>query len=169
MPETSNKSYVTSLDGLLALAVLFVLAYHLKLPPITGGLSGVTVFFVLSGYLITALLLAEFEKKGTIDLPHFWLRRVKRLFPAIVFVIFTSACVFTIFNHELLSKMRPDMLSSLLFFNNWHQIFSNVSYFDALGSPWIPLFLLVTLGISGLLCRLKDNPIRKGGFFESNL
>lgn len=135
MPETSSKSYVTSLDGLRALAVLFVLAYHLKLPHITGGLSGVTVFFVLSGYLITALLLAEFEKKGTIDLPHFWLRRVKRLFPAIVLVIFTSACVFTIFNHELLSKMRPDILSSLLFFNNWHQIFSNVSYFDALGSP----------------------------------
>ena len=135
MNKLQSKKYVTSLDGLRALAVLFVLAYHLKLPFCSGGLSGVTVFFVLSGYLITSLLLAEFEKTGTVDLPHFWLRRIKRLFPAIILVIVTSLFVYTFFNHELLSKMRPDILSSLFFFNNWHQIFSNVSYFDALGSP----------------------------------
>ena len=130
-----KKGYVSSLDGLRALAVLFVLAYHMKVPFVSGGLSGVTVFFVLSGFLITSLLLVEFSNKKTIDLPHFWLRRVKRLFPAIVLVIFTSAAVFTVFNHELLTKMRPDILSSLLFFNNWHQIFQNISYFDALGAP----------------------------------
>ncbi len=135
MREKKARKYVTSLDGLRALAVLFVLAYHLKLPYCVGGLSGVTVFFVLSGYLITALLLAEFDKKDTIDLPHFWLRRIKRLFPCIILVILSSTVVFTFFNHELLTKMRPDIVSSLFFFNNWHQIFSNISYFDGLGSP----------------------------------
>lgn len=130
-----KRGYVPSLDGLRTLSVLFVLAYHLKVPHIVGGLLGVTVFFVLSGYLITSLLLAEFQKSGRINLPQFWLRRVKRLFPAIVLVIFTTAFLGTIFNHELLTKMRADVVSSLFFFNNWWQIFHNVSYFEALGSP----------------------------------
>ena len=93
------------------------------------------MFFVLSGYLITSLLLIEHDNTSTIDLPHFWLRRVRRLVPAIVFVVVCTAALCTLFNHELLTKMRPDVLPSLLFFNNWWQIFHDVSYFEALGSP----------------------------------
>ena len=105
------------------------------MPWATGGLLGVTIFFVLSGYLITSLLVIEFQGTGRINLPDFWLRRIRRLFPAIVFSVVTIAVLCTIFNHALLTKLRPDVIPSLLFFNNWWQIFHNVSYFDALGSP----------------------------------
>lgn len=127
------------------LAVVGVVLYHLNLP-IFGGLLGVTIFFVLSGYLITSLLIGEYNRTSTINLPQFWLRRVKRLFPAIVLVIATTATLCTFFNHELLTKMRPDIISCLFFFNNWWQIFHNVSYFDALGAP-SPLTIFWSLAI----------------------
>lgn len=134
-PARPKSRYIPSLDGLRAFAVLAVIAYHMGMPWATGGLLGVTVFFVLSGYLITSLLVIEFQGTGRINLPDFWLRRIRRLFPAIVFSVVTIAVLCTIFNHALLTKLRPDVVPSLFFFNNWWQIFHNVSYFDALGSP----------------------------------
>ena len=79
----AKSRYVPALDGLRALAVLAVIAYHMKMNWAPGGLLGVTMFFVLSGYLITGLLLTEFDSTQTISLPNFWLRRVRRLVPAI--------------------------------------------------------------------------------------
>lgn len=134
MPSSKSR-YIPALDGLRALAVLAVIAYHMHLPWAPGGLLGVTMFFVLSGYLITSLLLIEHDKTRTIDLRQFWLRRARRLVPAIVFVIACTIVLCTVFNHALLTKMRGDIAPSLLFFNNWWQIFHNVSYFDALGAP----------------------------------
>ena len=90
-------SYCPGLDGLRALAVLAVLLYHADLPFIPGGFLGVEVFFVISGYLITALLLAEWRQKGCIDLKDFWLRRARRLLPALyvlLVVTLTFAVVF---------------------------------------------------------------------------
>ena len=135
-----------ALDGLRTLAVFAVFFYHLNLPFSNGGLMGVTVFFVLSGYLITSLLIREYDKSQTINLPAFWLRRVKRLVPAIVLVILTTAALCTLFNHVLLTKMRPDILPSLFFVNNWWQIFHNLSYFEAQGSP-SPLTIFWSLAI----------------------
>ena len=100
-----------------------------------GGLLGVTVFFVLSGYLITSLLLIEWDSTGTIDLPQFWLRRVKRLFPAIAFAIIVTAVLCTLFDHSLLTKLREDMWAALCWVTNWWYILRDVSYFDALGAP----------------------------------
>lgn len=134
MPGTKSR-YIPALDGLRAFAVLAVIAYHMRMPWAPGGLLGVTIFFVLSGYLITSLLLIEYDNTSKINLPQFWLRRVRRLMPAIVFVIVCTAVLCTVFNHALLTKMRPDVVPSLLFFNNWWQIFHDVSYFEALGSP----------------------------------
>lgn len=131
----SRSRYIPALDGLRALAVLAVIAYHMNMPWAVGGLLGVTVFFVLSGYLITSLLLIEFDGTGKIDLPQFWMRRIRRLVPAIVLVIVGCAVLFTVFDHTLLTKMRPDVLPSLFFYNNWWQIFHDTSYFEALGSP----------------------------------
>lgn len=104
-------------------------------PGCPGGLLGVTVFFVLSGYLITSLLLIEWDSTGTIDLPQFWLRRVKRLFPAIAFVIIVTAVLCTLFDHSLLTKLREDMWAALCWVTNWWYILRDVSYFDALGAP----------------------------------
>lgn len=131
----SKSRYIPALDGLRAFAVLAVIAYHMNFSWAKGGLLGVTVFFVLSGYLITGLLVTEWAQTKTIDLKNFWLRRVRRLVPAIVFVIVVVAALCTVFNHELLTKMRPDIPPALLFFSNWWYIFHDLSYFEALGAP----------------------------------
>ncbi len=127
--------YVPSLDGLRAFAVLAVIAFHMGLSWAPGGLLGVTVFFVLSGYLITSLLLAEWDRSKTIDLAAFWLRRAKRLLPAIVFLLVCVVALAAIFNHDLLTKMRPDVPPALFFYSNWWYILKDVSYFEALGAP----------------------------------
>lgn len=134
-PARPKSRYIPALDGLRTLAVVAVVLYHLNLTWAQGGLLGVTIFFVLSGYLITRLLLNEVAKTGRIDLKSFWIRRIHRLFPAVVTVVVVTCALCTIFNHVMLTKMRPDILSSLLFFNNWWQIAQNVSYFNALGDP----------------------------------
>ena len=134
-PTRPKSRYIPALDGLRTLAVVAVVLYHLNLTWAQGGLLGVTIFFVLSGYLITRLLLNEVAKTGRIDLKSFWIRRIRRLVPAVVTVVFVTCALCTIFNHVMLTKMRPDILPSLLFLNNWWQIAQNVSYFNALGDP----------------------------------
>ena len=134
-PTRPKSRYIPALDGLRTLAVVAVVLYHLNLTWAQGGLLGVTIFFVLSGYLITRLLLNEIAKTGRIDLKSFWIRRIRRLFPAVVTVVVVTCALCTIFNHVMLTKMRPDILPSLLFFNNWWQIMQDVSYFNALGDP----------------------------------
>ena len=131
-----NKTkYIKGLDGLRALAVVMVLAYHLKLPIAKSGLLGVTVFFVLSGFLITRILITEIEETHTIDLKNFWVRRIRRLIPAVlsmsVVIIFVSAVV----NRVVFTKGCKDFIASVLGFNNWWQIFNKVSYFEAAGAP----------------------------------
>ena len=127
--------YVPALDGLRSFAVIVVILYHMGLGWAPGGLMGVTVFFVISGYLINGLLVAERDRTGTISLTGFWMRRIRRLFPAIFLCVVGTAALCTLFNHVLLDKMRPDIVPSLLFFNNWWQIFRDMSYFEAAGSP----------------------------------
>lgn len=134
-PARPKSRYIPALDGLRTLAVVAVVLYHLNLTWAQGGLLGVTIFFVLSGYLITRLLLNEVAKTGRIDLKSFWIRRIRRLVPAVVTVVVVTCALCTLFNHVMLTKMRPDILPSLLFFNNWWQIAQNVSYFNALGDP----------------------------------
>lgn len=107
----------------------------MKLALFKSGFLGVTVFFVLSGYLITGILISEVEEEGTIDLKNFWLRRIRRLVPAVmsmaVVIIFVSAVV----NRIIFTKGCKDFLASVLGFNNWWQIFNKVSYFEAAGVP----------------------------------
>lgn len=130
-----KRRYITGLDGIRAIAVIMVLSYHLKLALFKSGFLGVTVFFVLSGYLITGILISEVEEEGTIDLKSFWLRRIRRLVPAVmsmaVVIIFVSAVV----NRIIFTKGCKDFLASVLGFNNWWQIFNKVSYFEAAGVP----------------------------------
>lgn len=130
-----KRRYITGLDGIRAIAVIMVLSYHLKLSLFKSGFLGVTVFFVLSGYLITGILISEVEEEGTIDLKNFWLRRIRRLVPAVmsmaVVIIFVSAVV----NRVIFTKGCKDFLASVLGFNNWWQIFNKVSYFEAAGVP----------------------------------
>ena len=130
-----KRKYIKEIDGLRALAVIMVLAYHLKMPFAKSGLLGVTVFFVISGYLITGILINEIKESGGVDLKNFWLRRIRRLLPAVlsmaVVMIFVSAVV----NRVVFTKGCNDLLSAVFGYNNWWQIFRKVSYFENAGAP----------------------------------
>jgi peptidoglycan/LPS O-acetylase OafA/YrhL len=128
-------AYRPGLDGVRALAVGGVVLYHARALGVSGGFLGVDVFFVLSGFLITSLLLDEHARSGTIDLVRFWLARVRRLLPAAVLVIALSLLAVALFSSEDLPSLRGDSLASLLYVNNWHQVLADRSYFAAFGRP----------------------------------
>jgi peptidoglycan/LPS O-acetylase OafA/YrhL len=127
--------YRPGLDGLRALAVAAVFLYHSRIDWLPGGFLGVDLFFVLSGYLITSLLLVEWEARNRIDLRRFWLRRARRLLPALVVVVLGSLVLAAIFARQDLAHTRSDVLGSLFYYANWHEIIANRSYFNVMGNP----------------------------------
>jgi len=133
--RTAALPYRPGLDGIRALAVALVLLYHGGVAWMSGGFLGVDVFFVLSGYLITSLLLAERRATGGIDLGAFWLRRARRLLPAVVVLILVTVTVVAIGFTADLARARSDALASLFYVQNWHLILADTSYFDAFGRP----------------------------------
>jgi peptidoglycan/LPS O-acetylase OafA/YrhL len=128
-------AYRPGLDGVRALAVTAVVLYHGRVSVAPGGFLGVDLFFVLSGFLITSLLLNEHARTGSIDLVRFWLARVRRLLPAALAVIVVSLLAVAILSSADLPALRGDALWSVLYVNNWHQIFADRSYFAAFGRP----------------------------------
>jgi peptidoglycan/LPS O-acetylase OafA/YrhL len=130
-----HLAYRPGLDGLRAIAVAAVFLYHSRIDWLPGGFLGVDLFFVLSGYLITSLLLVEWEARNRIDLRRFWLRRARRLLPALVVVVLGSLILAAIFARGDLAKTRGDAVSSLLYYTNWHLIIANHSYFVRMGNP----------------------------------
>ncbi|WP_338753206.1 acyltransferase family protein [Bacillus sp. FJAT-52991] len=133
MPERikTNHRYIAGLDGLRALAVLVVILYHLGVPGMSGGLLGVTVFFVLSGYLITDLLLNEWDRTQRIDFKQFWIRRARRLLPAMLTMLVVVVAYVTLFDQTFLVRLRGDVLAALLYVSNWWFVFQDISYFDS--------------------------------------
>ena len=120
-----------ALDGLRAVAVLSVLAYHLEAEELTGGFLGVDTFFVLSGYLITSLLITEWGRTATIDFAAFWGRRAKRLLPALFLALLLVGIWANLEADPFrLDGIRADMLWTLFYGANWHFISSGQSYFD---------------------------------------
>jgi len=170
LPETGKRTdrtakgvrlpYLPGLDGLRALAVIAVLLYHAELYWIPGGFLGVEIFFVISGYLITALLLAEWQQRGRLDLPGFWLRRARRLLPALYLLLAVTLALSVVFLPGEVAGLRSDALAAFGYVTNWYLIFNHESYFEAVGRPsllqhlwslaveeqfyllWPPLFVL---------------------------
>src|SRR5262245_17806463 len=125
-----------ALDGLRACAVIAVLLYHGDVSWARGGYFGVDAFFVLSGFLITSLLLAEWGRSQTIDLKSFWVRRARRLLPALVVVLAGVALYSATLAQPIeLAALRRDAFSTFGYVANWNQIFSHQSYFAAFGAP----------------------------------
>lgn len=137
MPRPINKNhrYVSGLDGLRALAVAVVVLYHLNVPGFVGGLLGVGVFFTLSGYLITTNLMRSWDKRGNLGLKTFWLRRFRRLMPAVILTLIAVLILTAALEKQNLKQHGLEALSSLFYVNNWHMIFQEKSYFDNFGGP----------------------------------
>lgn len=114
-----QTKYIAGIDGLRAVAVIMVLAYHLKLPFSKGGLLGVTVFFVISGFLITRILLQEIMSTGTINLKDFGVRHIRRLLPAVLTMLTVLIFASAIFNRVLFTKTCSDFFSVIFCYNNW--------------------------------------------------
>ncbi|HUZ30410.1 MAG TPA: acyltransferase family protein [Solirubrobacteraceae bacterium] len=127
--------YRPGLDGVRAIAVAGVLLYHGQIKLFRGGFVGVDVFFVLSGFLITSLLLHEGAVSHTIRLGRFWLARARRLLPAALLVVIVSVVVIALFFRSDLRQLRGDALASVFYFNNWHQILAHRSYFEHFARP----------------------------------
>jgi peptidoglycan/LPS O-acetylase OafA/YrhL len=136
----------SALDGLRALAVLGVMLYHAGVTWVPGGLLGVDVFFVLSGYLITSLLLREVRGGGRISFGRFWARRARRLLPALVLVLLAVAVWVALDPKQNLRSVRLDISSALLYVANWRFAFSGQGYFSATQSP-SPVLHLWSLGV----------------------
>jgi len=133
--KTVNHRYIPGLDGIRALAVLAVIAYHFNFKWASGGFLGVDIFFVLSGYLITSTILPLKGNQLTVGLGKFWIGRFRRLLPAAYVMIITSFAWATLFHKELLNTLRGDAISSIFYSSNWWFIFHKLSYFDSFGSP----------------------------------
>ncbi|MBA3609963.1 MAG: acyltransferase [Rubrobacter sp.] len=137
VPEAGGTRlrYLSGLDGLRALAVAAVLVYHANAGWLPGGFLGVEVFFVISGYLITALLLTEWRERGGIDILGFWMRRARRLLPAVFLVIIASLVFAVLFLPEEVAGLRWDALAAFGYATNWYLVAGQESYFEAVGRP----------------------------------
>lgn len=128
--QATRFPYIPGLDGLRALAIVAVLLYHADLP-LRGGFLGVEIFFVLSGFLITALLTTEWLQYDRIDLKTFWLRRARRLLPALFFVLIGTLAIAAALPAGETAGIGGDALAALGYVMNWHLVLSGQSYFDA--------------------------------------
>ena len=142
---SNNKAkYLPSIDSLRALAVLAVIIYHIDVNYLPGGFLGVDLFFVLSGYLISSLIIKEYKKTGTLNLYNFYMRRARRLLPAVYFMITVCLVFMVLFNGVLLRKSHLDAVFGYIYSSNWWYIFHKLNYFDSFGaqSPFKHLWSL---------------------------
>jgi peptidoglycan/LPS O-acetylase OafA/YrhL len=137
--------YVPGLDGLRALAVIAVIVYHANKQWLGGGFLGVEVFFVISGYLITLLLIAERERTGTVSFGQFWFRRARRLLPALFTMLIALITYVAFFNRDYLGTLRGDVVAGVSYVANWFQIWTGSSYTSS--SEFAPLRHLWSLAV----------------------
>ena len=138
MSEETRMGYQPALDGLRALSVIAVMLYHAGIHWIPGGFIGVEVFFVVSGFLITSLMIDEQHVSGKVSLKQFWIRRARRLLPALFTMLVASLVTVTFFAKDSAPDFRQDVLPALGYFSNWWQIyFVDTPYFAANSLPML--------------------------------
>ena len=136
MNDQPHMGYEPSLDGIRAFSVVAVMLYHANIAWLPGGFLGVEVFFVVSGFLITSLLIEERESTQRIDLKQFWIRRARRLLPALFVMLSATAICVAFYSTDSAPDFRRDVFPSLGYFSNWWQIFAvDTPYFAASSLP----------------------------------
>ena len=131
-----RMGYVPALDGMRAIAILLVLLYHGHVEPFHGGFIGVDIFFVVSGFLITSLLMEEFEHSGSISYKQFLHRRVRRLLPALLVVLVAISIWTSLYSRRNLDQLQRDLAPAFFYVSNWWQIFWNdIPYFASTEPP----------------------------------
>jgi peptidoglycan/LPS O-acetylase OafA/YrhL len=133
--RSGQMGYQPGLDGLRAIAVLGVVLYHADFDWMNGGFLGVDVFFVLSGFLITSIILEEFQRSGRIDFRRFYLRRARRLLPALFVMLFVVGVLTLFVYRDSARAFANDATSALFYVTNWWYIFAEQSYFEFTGRP----------------------------------
>src|SRR5436305_8797563 len=128
-PVERDQRYVPGLDGLRAVAVLGVILYHINAPWAKGGMLGVGVFFTLSGYLITDLLLNHYRRHGRLGLGTFWLRRARRLLPALFVMLVVVSVLTALFDASQIDSVRRQVISGAFYYANWSTIVAHATYF----------------------------------------
>jgi peptidoglycan/LPS O-acetylase OafA/YrhL len=126
--DISRVPYLPGLDGMRAIAVVAVMVYHANPDWLPGGFLGVEVFFVISGYLITLLLIAEKERTSQIDMKQFWIRRARRLLPALFTMMIALTIWTALFERDALGKLRGDVIAAFFYVSNWYQIWTGAGY-----------------------------------------
>ena len=145
-PVRGEQKYLPGLDGLRALAVAAVVAYHLGYGWAQGGLLGVGVFFTLSGYLITDILVGQWAARGRIGLADFWLRRARRLLPALFVMLAVVTVWVNVSARSFLPGFRGNVIASVFYVSNWWYIDQHSSYY-ARFTPPAPLDHLWSLAV----------------------
>jgi peptidoglycan/LPS O-acetylase OafA/YrhL len=130
---TNSPRRAPGLDGVRALAVLAVMGFHEGASELSGGFLGVDVFFVLSGFLITDLLVTMYDRLGRLDLKDFWTRRARRLLPALGLMLVVVCAAATVIEPGQGGSLRLALLAAVTYTSNWYQILHHVSYFATLG------------------------------------
>ncbi|MGB0114749.1 MAG: acyltransferase family protein [Ilumatobacteraceae bacterium] len=141
----SRVPYLPGLDGMRALAVVAVMVYHANSDWLPGGFLGVEMFFVISGYLITLLLISERERSYRISLRQFWYRRARRLLPALFTMMALVTAWTALFKYEALGQLRGDVFAGFFYVSNWYQIFTGLGYTAA--GDFAPLRHLWSLAV----------------------
>ncbi|HEX7322651.1 MAG TPA: acyltransferase family protein [Mycobacterium sp.] len=174
---------IHALDGLRAIAVALVLADHGGIPGVSGGFIGVDLFFVLSGFLITSLLLDELGRTGRIDLGGFWVRRARRLLPALVLMVLAVAVAHELFPTDAVAGLRADAVAAFFWAANWRFVAQQTDYFTLGGTPsplqhawslgveeqYYFIWPLLLIGVALALAGIAERQGRRAGVGEVRL
>ena len=134
-PRAAAWTHMPGLDGVRAIAVLAVVVFHMDESWLPGGFLGVDVFFTLSGFLITSLLLAELDSRGKLDFKNFYIRRARRLLPALYLVLVATSLAAATIAQDAAQRVKEDATAAFFYVTNWWYIAHGTSYFEATGRP----------------------------------
>ena len=176
MSVAKSSRYIAPIDGLRAIAVIAVLLYHAGVNWIPGGFLGVDLFFVISGYVITRLILDSIAESSALDLREFYMARIRRLFPSLLLVIASTTIVVAVWAPDAAKRFFSDIPYVLTGSNNWHLVVNHQDYFAAIGRPpllqhtWslaveLQFYLIWPLILLGILKYLGKKNIATGALF----